>query len=498
MLPLTVIESLRQNAVRFEHRPALLHGDEVVDFGELWRRIVGAASYLSAHGVGRGDRVMLAAFSDPRFVYAYFGTHLLGATAVPFDPKTPVDSRDELIERTQPSLVLAAEGEEEGTAPCDIRAIDEIARPPAQLGEFDSPEHAELADLIFTTGTTGRRKGVRLTQGNLATSAAHINAVFETAPEDVDVVPIPLYHAFGLGRLRCVLVAGGSVVLLAGYGFPGDVIAALERHEATGLTGVPAVFATLLSFGERGLGRFADQLRYIEIGSAPMPLENKRRLVELLPRTSLFHHYGLTEAARSAFSEYHRDHERLDGTGLPAPGVLFEVRNEGGEVLPSGERGALWVGGAHVSPGYWDDPDLTAAAFSDGWARTGDHAHLDEDGYIYLHGRLDDIINVAGTKVAPGEVERILVTHPSIEEALCVGMPDPRGITGDVVRAYVVPTAIPPAVSPAELSRWARQNLAKHLVPARFDFVAELPRTASGKVQRSQSALDRIEVLELD
>jgi len=145
---------------------------------------------------------------------------------------------------------------------------------------------------------------VQLTQRNLAAAAVHINAVIGTTESDTDVVPIPLYHAFGLGRLRCVLCAGGAVVLIQGFRLPGEIFAALERYAATGLVGVPAGFAILLQFGERGLGPFARQLRYIEIGSAPMPLEHKKLLMKLLPHTKLFMHYGLTEAARSGSASF--------------------------------------------------------------------------------------------------------------------------------------------------------------------------------------------------
>lgn len=480
----SVIEALGQRAARHPERMALLCGDQRVSFGNLWSRVVAAACYLSDCGVRSGDRVVLAAPSVPAFAYGYFATHLLGAVAVPMDPHAPAPRRDELIGRAAPKLIFCEKAESQDEL-VEIHAVAELDSLPVRGAAFEPPALDSLADLIFTTGTTGRPKGVRLTHRNEAAAAIHINTVIGTSEGDIEVVPIPLFHSFGLGRLRCVLAAGGTVVLVQGFRLPGEIFTALERHAATGLVGVPAGFAVLLRFGERGLGPFADCLRYIEIGSAPMPLEHKRALMKLLPRTRLFMHYGLTEASRSAFIEFHRDSAHLDTVGTPSPGVKVEVRDDSGKVCGPGVRGVLWIGGNHISPGYWDDAELSADTFAKGWTRTGDVAHLDAAGFIHLHGRNDDVINTGGIKVVPDEVERVLAEHPAIAEAACVGVPDPRGIAGEVLRAFLVAAADQPSVSDAELSRWAAQRLEQYKVPAQYEWVPALPRTASGKLIRA-------------
>jgi long-chain acyl-CoA synthetase len=416
----------------------------------------------------------VAAASEPAFVYGYLGCHLAGAVAVMLDPHAPRQRREEIERRTQPALTFGADD-----------PIEALERLPTPQRDFHPPGPEDRADLMFTTGTTGRPKGVPLTHGNIAAAARHINQVIGTRAGDVEVVPIPLYHSFGLGRLRCALTAGAAIVLVQGFRLPGEIFAALERHDATGLVGVPAGFAVLLRFGERGLGPFADRLRYVEIGSAPMPLEHKRALMALLPRTALFMHYGLTEASRSAFIEFHRDAGHLDTVGRAAPGVRIEVRDEaGGPCLP-GSPGMLWIAGPHAATGYWDDPELTAATFVGGAVRTGDLAEQDAGGYIRLHGRLDDMVNVGGFNVAPDEVETLLASHPVVREAGCVGMPDPRGIAGQVLRAFLVRREAAAAVADAELSRWLAERTEAYKIPARYDWVRELPRTASGKLQRA-------------
>lgn len=488
----SVVQSIAAHAASRPDQLALIKGAQQVSYGELWKGIRSAAAVLSEAGVRHGERVLLAAPSAAPFVFGYFGAHLLGAVAVPYDPLAHDARRDELMARTGARFAFAVQPAPQASVGT-VRLIDELtAVSPRGDGVFPWPDLEWDADLLFTTGSTGRPKGVRLTHRNIATSTAHINAVIRTPEHAVEVVPLPLYHAFGLGRVRCDLVAGRTVVLVDGFRLPGEIFAAIERHRASGLVGVPAGFAVLLGWGARGLGRYADQLRYIEIGSAPMPEKHKQALMELLPRTDLWMHYGLTEAARSAFVEFHRHKDRLDSVGLPAPGVAISIRAPDGSPQSADEPGVLWIGGKHIAPGYWDDSDVSAQAFVDGWVRTGDVARMDRDGFIVLHGRNDDMIKVGGFNVSPDEIEKVLADHPAVREAACIGVPDPRGINGQVVCAYVVlgeagmPAADPEIASAlsADLSEWLRGRLEPYKVPVRYEWVASLPRTESGKLLR--------------
>lgn len=480
----TLIEIVGRRAAQHPMRNALIAGQRRVTYGELWVRVMAAAQELTDCGIGRGDRVLLVAPSVPAFVFGYLATHFVGATAVVLDPNAPAQRRDELIRRAAPKLVFTANA---GTHPDvgQLRAITELETLPLRESRLQPPPLDSLADLLFTTGTTGRPKGVRLTHRNLAAAARQINMVIGTGEEDVEVVPLPLNHSFGLGRLRCDLIAGATVVLVEGFRLPGEIFSAIEAHRATGLVGVPAGFAVLLRFGARGLGPYSEQLRYIEIGSAPMPLAHKHTLMELLPNTALWMHYGLTEASRSIFLEFHRHATHLDSLGTPSPDVAISIRSDNGSPCNIGETGLLWISGSHVSPGYWDDSALTAKSFLDGWICTGDVVHMDEDKFLYLHGRKDDMINVGGFNVSPDEVEQVLAAHPAVREAACIGVPDPRNIAGQVVCAYLVSAAGHSRAEDAELSAWAATHIESYKIPLQYRWIETLPRTASGKLLRA-------------
>jgi long-chain acyl-CoA synthetase len=485
----TVAEALCRQAAGRPTQVAIVAADQSssLTYGELWERSLAVADYFRAHGVQRGDRVLLSAESAPEFAAAYFGTHLCGAIAVPTDSTMPEPKLRALAARIEPKVVV---GNAAALAACATAraglALEGLRGLRAATQHQDTlPAERDTADLLFTSGTTGRAKGVVLTQRNLAAAAGHINQVIGNGGDDREVVPLPLNHSFGLMRLRCNVLVGGTLVLCRGFRMPGEIFAALDAHAATGLVGVPAGFSLLLRFGQDGLGKLADRLRYIEIGSAAMPISHKQALMDLLPRTRLFMHYGLTEASRSAFIEFQRDRAKLDTIGKPSPGVQMSMRDEQGREVAAGEPGMLWISGDSVSHGYWDDPELTSRMFSDGWVCSGDLASLDADGFVRLHGRRDDMINAGGYNVAPDEVERALCEHPTIEDAACVAMADPRGISGQVIRAFVVLRKGQRAPTPRELSNWLGERLEHYRIPARYDWITAIPRTASGKIQRA-------------
>jgi long-chain acyl-CoA synthetase len=478
----SVVEALGCIAKLHPSRDALVFGDRHVSYGELWSGVVGAAQELERSGIKPGERVLLAAPSVPAFAFAYFATHLTGATVVLLDPRAPAARRDALIERVGPALMIGVDAETRSVSTRTLKSIEGLG---PRTDEVGPPASDDLADLLFTTGTTGRAKGVRLTHRNLIAAARHINATIGRVEGDVEVMPLPLMHSFGLGRLRCNLLAGATTVLVDGFRFHGELFEIMARHAATGFVGVPAVFAMMLRAGGAELAAFADRLRYVEIGSAPMPIEHKLALRKLLPRTALWMHYGLTEASRSTFVEFHRHGNHLHTAGLAAPAVQLSIRDESGVEQPCGQDGLIWIAGPHVSPGYWDDPELGTSTFREGWVCSGDVGHLDEEGFLHLRGRKDDMINVGGYIVSPDEVERSLVEHPSVLDAACVGVPDGRGV-GVLLRAHVVQRPGSERPTGSELARWVAARLEPYKVPTVFLWEPQLPRTSSGKLTRSR------------
>jgi long-chain acyl-CoA synthetase len=450
-----------------------------IDYGEFARMVAAAAARLRNAGQGRGDRVLLCGPNSPELAAAYFAVHAVGGVATLADADIPAPAARWVVADSGARLALGLRDLELPVPQEDLREFCRpggAARPADPLCGLQDP-----ADLLYTTGTSGRKKGVLLTQGQIAQAAVNINAFLTPRPDDVELLPIPLSHSFGLGRLRAMARAGHALALEPGMRNAAQTLGRLLDLKAGGLALVPAGIELILRMTKERLADARQHLRYVEIGSAPMCLQTKRKLMELLPATRLCHHYGLTEASRAAFLEYHADCEKLESIGRPAPNVQMAVHDERGRALPAGQQGELVVRGGMVMQEYWQQPELTRRALRDGWLYTGDWGARDAEGYFYLLGRQTDLVNVGGVKVSPEEVERLLDAHPAVVESACLGVPDPRQITGQCLKACLV-TRRP--VADAELVHWLRQRLEESKIPRVWQRVERIARTDSGKIQR--------------
>ncbi len=478
-----LVFSLGRVAAAAGARPGLSDPSREFTVARCWAAVSGGARWLLDLGLRPGDRVVLFGENSIPFSVAYFAVHAAGGIAVPVGADVSTESVQQLFEDCAPSLVLC---ENPGKAPAP--GARPLPAPEQWAAESDAGFEPRCsvetpADLLFTTGTTGRRKGVLLSHGNIASAAMNITAFVETAADDIEVVPIPLSHSFGLGRLRCWARIGHRLVLEPGLRNPALLYRRLVESKATGLAIVPAGVALLRRLVGARFAGVGAHLRYVELGSAALSSEDRRFLIETLPTTRICHHYGLTEASRAAFCELHRDATRPSSIGRPAPNVEMRIADEHGRSLPVAEVGEILVRGGMVMQGYWQQPELTSGTLRDGWLRTGDEGWMDDDGYLYLRGRKGDLINVGGLKVAPHEIERRLCEIPGVREAACIGAPDPRGVLGQVVKAFIVSDADP---SELEIADRLRLVLPEHELPRVFERVAALPKTESGKLKRGE------------
>ena len=463
-------------------KTAVIHGDVALSYRELAQRVRRSAAALQDLGVRAGDRVVLDGSSSPEFVAAYLAVHMAGAIAVPVAQATRAGLLPRVIEIAAPSVVIGHETAGWGPVTYEMLAGGEAGSPEV---DFQRPRESDPADLIFTTGTTGRPKGVVLSHAAIETAAQYISEFLQQDPEDVEVVPLPLSHSFGLGRLRCCIYRGSTLVLVDGPTVFADAMRALREHRGTGFSSVPSGFAMIFQSHGDALAEFSRQLRYVEIGSSPMPLVHKQRLMTLLKQTRICMHYGLTEASRSAFIEFHESADRLDSVGRPAPGVSIEILDDSGRPLPVGAEGRIAVKSGALMTGYWQAEEETRKIFSGEFLLTGDVGRFDEDGFLYLTGRESDIINIGGRKVAPIEVEALLTEHPDVADCACVGIPDPAGISGQVIKALVVARAgIEARPGNQALARHLRGRIEPYKMPRVFEWVEAIPRSESGKVLR--------------
>ena len=476
----TILSKVLEHARERPGEPALAYGDETISYSSLAGKVAGAAAFLRRSGVQEGDRVLLAASSvEPAFVYGYLACHAVGALAVPVETKIAAARRERIAADCEPRLSFLESGSPLAQA---LSALD-VA--PGDPGALAAPASVR-ADIVYTTGSTGMPKGVIQTHAGIASFALGRRDAIGAGAADRVVIPVPLSHGYGLCRLRASLFHGGTAILVPGFLFPRNIFNALERHQATGLACVPSGFAALFQLSGDALGAHGRSLRYVETATAPLHPAQRRRLLSLLPQARLYNTYGMTETTSTiAYHPMADDKEPEGVVGRLIAGMEARfVDAEGGEVEP-GRLGDLQLRGGSVMEGYWRDEGRTRAALHGGWLRTADVGWRESDGRLVLKGRGDDIVNIGGFKVSPTEVEIALGEHPAIQEAACVAMRDPDGVTGEAIKAFLVPLPGAPRPSPAELTSFLAARLEHHKIPASFAWVEDLPRGVTGKVLRS-------------
>lgn len=474
-MPALFVDQVVLNCREYPERIALgLLDNGTIPYGELLRHIAGVYTAFRTQGIGAGTPVILAASKGAGFVYAYLALHALNAIAVPLDPQTP-ESRLRFIQNALGYGPIFWPNGSYGASNADV--LDEIVSDEAILTH---PTPESTADIMFTSGTTGASKGVVLTHANLASAIAHINTYIGNRPDDRELCPMPLSHSFGLARMRCTLFQGAELILAEGVSRPKRLFETMEQHHVTGLGMVGPAWTLLHRLSGDRISKFKDQLRYIEFGSAMLPVEEKRRLMRLLPSTQLIMHYGLTEASRAAFLNFHAESDHLETVGKAGPLSEIAICDSTGQQLPAGEKGEICIRGGMVSKKYVNAP----SAFFDGvFFRSGDLGYMDNDGYITLIGRIKEIINVGGEKVSPLEVEAVLNNLPGVVESACTAMPDP--ILGEVVAAFIVPELDAEHPELSDILPMLKVHLESFKLPKRLIYIDALPHTVSGKIQRS-------------
>jgi long-chain acyl-CoA synthetase len=322
---------------------------------------------------------------------------------------------------------------------------------------------------------------VCLTHANIAGSASNTNGFIGTCSDDIEALALPLSHSFGLGRLRCVLMAGATLVLVGNFANLKSFFSVLDAWHVTGFGMVPAVWQYIKRLSGRRIARFAEQLKYIEIGSAALPIEDKRLLMEIFPNTRLCMHYGLTEASRAMFTEFHANAGNLETVGRPASSLVeASIRDDDGNPVANGVDGEICVRGNMVTRSYFKPQDNAGSFYGD-WFRTGDWGHRDDEGNFYLTGRKKELINVGGEKVSPATIEDA-IRSLGITDCACIAVPDPNGVLGEVPKAFLQKDD--KQVTIEDIKQQLTQLLPPHEIPVEWEWVDSIPRTSSGKIQR--------------
>ncbi|MES5817663.1 FadD3 family acyl-CoA ligase [Streptomyces sp. RG80] len=462
-------------ADRFGTAEAVVDGPLRLTFSELAERVRKAAGAFAALGIHKGDRVAIWAPNSAEWLVAGFGLLAAGGVLVPVNTRFKTAEAHDIVVRSGAKALLVQQGflGLEFAGPPGVPVIDLKSDFLASGSPYECEVgRSDLSDIIFTSGTTGRPKGVLMTHAQNLRLFTEWCDLADLREGDRYLVVNPFFHMFGW-KAGCIasLIRGATVLPVPVFDVD-HVLDLVERERVTMLPGPPTLYHSLLEAQAKG-GRDLSSLRAAVTGSADIPVELVRRIRSELPFRTIMTGYGLTEAGTVTASRSGDSFEDIATTvGLPCDGLEVAVADDG-EVL---------VRGYSVMLGYLDDPAATAEAVDpDGWLHTGDLGTLDERGRLRIVGRKKDMFVVGGFNAYPAEIEGFLLQHPDVAQAAVVGVPDAR--MGQVGKAYVVRHG---RVSEAELIAWSRERMAGYKVPRSVEFREELPVGATGKVLKDQ------------
>ena len=491
---------LEHHAARTPDQPLAVFGDETVTYGEMATRAAALAGGLHDRGIGAGDVVGILSYNCIEFLETIFAANFLGAIAMPINWRLAAPEVRYILDHSEASVLvcdasLVALGDDatkdmdrplvracvasnppDGwTAVEELRATTSIPLRIAAAGD-------DVHRLMYTSGTTGRPKGVMLTHANLAwKNLAHM-VEFGFTNADLGLACGPLYHVGALDLTTTSLIAAGATTILHHAFEAADVVDEIERSRVTTVWLAPAMVNAIMALPDIEQ-RDLSSVRLVINGGEKMPIPLIERIQRTFPSAWFADAYGLTETV-SGDTFLDRDSlvAKLGSVGRPCLYLELDIWDADGTSVPAGERGEVVLRGPKVFKGYWRDPDATSAAFAGGWFHTGDIGTRDEDGYLFIVDRLKDMIVSGGENIASSEIERVLYEHEAVVEAAVVGRPDDRW--GEVPVAFVVVVAA--STTPEALVEHCRQQLAKFKVPKQVVFIDALPRNPSGKVLKRE------------
>lgn len=498
---MTLRDLIEENVKKYGEYPFLYYGDKVYSNLDVKRQAIQLNGALQSRGIGKGDKVLVCMPNCPEVIISYQGIVRSGATAVPVmfllhpheiayilqnsEAKAVITStmilpkiQEAVAGLEQKPLIYVVGQATQG----DVLGFhDELAKiDPEQPENLPEIDENDVAVLLYTSGTTGKPKGVMLTHKNLYSNAA--NSIKDSDQEErgTTLGVLPLAHVYGFTVTSACFLLGASIVVFSKFDVD-EVFAAIEKHKVKTFSAVPAMIHAMVTSPNADKYDLSS-LESVGSGSAPLP-DALRVAFKQKFGAEVLEGYGLSEAAPVVASQKRGEPIKPGSVGKPIHGVEVKVVDDQGNELPPNEVGELVVRGDNITPGYFKNEEATREVLKDGWLHTGDMAKIDEDGYIYIVDRKKDLIIRGGFNIYPRDLEELLVKHPAVMEASVIGVPSER--MGEEVVAYVVKKP-GVEVTEEELIAYCQEHLAKYKTPRRVLFIDEMPRNGVGKILKTE------------
>ena len=483
----SIVQAIAKHAQCNPEKICIIESKEItVSYSEFWDRIQKKSSQLKELGVKKGDVVCIESIQQAKFLEVLFACQLIGAIYIPLETGFKKEKLDEIKRENSNCLVVLSDvGEEEITKAYTYEMLETVEV--YERDAFEFPMKNQICEILYTTGTTGKAKGIVLTNANNIALAENIKYGTEMKFETIELIPLPLSHSHGLRTCYAHFLNGSTVMVLDGVMNIKEILNALEKYKITALDLSPSAAKILLRLSKRKLENYQNQIEYVELGTAFLDEEIKRQLCELLPNSRLYNFYGSTEAGRACILNFNDGIARPGCIGKPSKNASFIVVDDNKKEIKSSKEnlGLLAIAGSMNMVEYYMEPELTKDVLSNGYVYTHDLGYIDSEGYVYVLGRADDVINCRGIKIAPEEIETVAMKFSTdILDCACVAIDD--NISGQIPKIFIELSAeIEDKVALLErLKEYFVINLEESRVPKLYEVIDKIPRTENGKVLR--------------
>lgn len=476
----SIVEMLFHQAKRIPDKVCIIDRDGATTYKELLNETLRFATFLNGLGVKNGNCVLIQATQNASFLARTLAIHLVGASSVPIEYNCPPSRIQELAYITKAPVYISDKQIGLDAYWIDIKEdingykIDE-------KNTWTFPDEEWIGDLLFTTGTTGKSKGVMISHRAIVAAVENVKSSVELTEKDISIVPTPLNHAHALRRTYASIITGGTTILMEGVANLKLFFSYLEQNKVTGLYLMPAMLSYILKLSGDKLLQFRQNIRFVELGSAPLGDEERNRIRSLLPNSKVVFNYGATESGCTCGYDMNKVGYIPLCIGKASPLAMFEFANQDGQIFEATKEnpGFIVTTGKMNMSGYYNEPELTKQVLKSGKIYSNDMGYMDKDGYIYFLGRQGDVINMGGIKISALEIEQVALLWEEIAECACVPTEDPQ--FGQIPKLYVV-LKDKNVYNRSSFLQFLKERLELSRVPKEIVEIDKLPKTFNGKI----------------
>lgn len=482
----SIVEALVCHAEKKPRRICIVDDRGENTYEDIRELSIKCAEYMKMCGVKKGSCVVVECTQDSRFLICAFSCQLMGAIFVPVENKAIKERIDEILKETEAVLLLY---DNNVTSHYNMMSVTDFFEGLSKLNtvqvvsDWNSENTEDVSEVLYTTGTTGKPRGIVLTNANNIAIAENIKYGTKMKDDSVELIPLPLSHSHGLRSCYADILNGSTIVLVSGVMNVKRIFELIARYKVSALDLSPNAAKILLKLSKGGLNGYASQIDFIQIGTAMLDENLKNELCNIFPNSRLYNFYGSTESGRVCVLDFNAERGKIGCIGSPARHAKCVITDEKRQIIRSSKEntGLLAISGKMNMKRYIGSEELTQEVMHNGYIYTNDIGYIDENGEIYVLGRIDDVINYKGIKIVPEEIETYVLKYNGVSDCACIGVEDE--LCGYIPKVFVV-VKNKENFDASQLLKFLETYIESNKMPKLVEIIDEIPRTSNGKILR--------------